>query len=70
MVHSPLKTWPSSAIERSSDGATGFCLAPESSPLRGVTVMQVREGKAMEALGYAKSGDPAIGQALEKATTG
>ena len=38
--------------------------------LRGVTVLQVREGKVMEALGYAKSGDRAIGQALEKATTG
>ena len=38
--------------------------------LRGVTLMQVREGKVMEALGYAKSGDRAIGQALEKATTG
>lgn len=38
--------------------------------LRGVTVMQVGEGKVVEALGYAKSGDRAIGQALQKATTG
>jgi hypothetical protein len=38
--------------------------------VRGVNVMQVREGKVVEALGYVKSGDRAIGQALEKATTG
>ena len=29
--------------------------------------MQVREGKVVEALGYVKSGDRAIRQALEKA---
>jgi hypothetical protein len=36
--------------------------------LRGVNLMQVHQGKVVEALGYVKSGDRAIGQALEKAT--
>jgi hypothetical protein len=38
--------------------------------LRGVKLMQVRQGKVVEALGYVKSGDRTIGQGLEKATTG
>ena len=40
--------------------------------LRGVTVLQVREGKVMEALGLRRrSGRPkAMGRLLEKATTG
>ena len=42
----------------------------EERSLRGVTLVQVVEGKVVEALGYAKSGDQAIGQALERATAG
>ena len=38
--------------------------------LHRVNMMQVREGKVVEALGYVKSGDRAIGRATEKATTG
>jgi ketosteroid isomerase-like protein len=38
--------------------------------VRGVTLMQVRRGKVVEALGYVKSGDRAVGDALRKATEG
>jgi ketosteroid isomerase-like protein len=38
--------------------------------VRGVNLMQVRRGKVVEALGYVKSGDRAVGDAVRKATEG
>lgn len=38
--------------------------------VRGVNVMQVRDGKVIEALGYVKSGDRAVGDAVRNATAG
>lgn len=32
--------------------------------VRGVNLVHVREGQVVEALGYAKSGDPTLGEAL------
>lgn len=38
-----------------------------SESVRGVTVMQVREGRIMEALGYVKSGDASVANAVRVA---
>ncbi|HEX2715103.1 MAG TPA: nuclear transport factor 2 family protein, partial [Candidatus Acidoferrales bacterium] len=38
--------------------------AGQEQSVRGVNVMRVREGKVVEALGYVKSGDRAVGDAL------
>ena len=44
--------------------------AGQEQSVRGVNVMHVRDGKVVEALGYVKSGDRAVGDAVRSATAG